>query len=194
MNKICSLCQTKSAASYASEFMSLANTLNLDNNAKLLQFQQGLSPELKKSLAISGVPLTTFETYMQWAIEIDQGTFLASRSERQSASKSSSSSNPPAPNHSQKNHAPSSTPPGNPKSSTSQPRGKITPEERKRRMDNKFCLYRADSEHFADHCLKKTKASGPKQTPTPRQTPAPTHSATVSIPVSGPATPSPKNA
>jgi len=56
---------------YASEFMSLTNTLNLDINAKLLQFQQGLSLKLKKSLVISDVPLTIFETYMQWAIEID---------------------------------------------------------------------------------------------------------------------------
>jgi len=44
--------------------MSLANTLNFDNNMKFLQFQQGLFPELKRSLAISGVPLTIFETYM----------------------------------------------------------------------------------------------------------------------------------
>ena len=71
MNKISSLRQMKSVTMYASEFMSLANTLNLNNNTKLLQFQQGLSPELKRSLAISSVPLTIFETYMQRAIKID---------------------------------------------------------------------------------------------------------------------------
>jgi len=65
MNKIFSLRQTKSAAMCAFEFMSLANTLNLNNNAKLLQFQQGLSSELKKSLVIFGILLTIFETYMQ---------------------------------------------------------------------------------------------------------------------------------
>lgn len=61
----------KSVTMYASEFMSLANTLNLNNNAKLLQFQQGLSPELKRSLTISGISLTIFETYIQRAIEIN---------------------------------------------------------------------------------------------------------------------------
>ena len=39
INKISFLYQTKLAAIYAFEFMSLANTLNLDNNTKLLQFQ-----------------------------------------------------------------------------------------------------------------------------------------------------------
>jgi len=174
MNKISSLCQTKSAATYTSEFMSLPNTLNLDNNAKLLEFQQGLSSELKRSPAISGVPPTIFETYMQRAIEINQGTFLAGKSKQQSTGKTTSFNHSSTSNHGQRSHAPSSAPPPrNLKTSTSQLYRKITPEERKCRFDNKLCMYCVDPGCFVDQCLKRNNSNAPTQVPTPRQTSAP---------------------
>jgi len=51
--------------------MSLINILNLNNNAKLLQFQQGLFLKLKRSLVIFSILLITFKYYIQKAIEIN---------------------------------------------------------------------------------------------------------------------------
>ena len=93
--KLDSLQQTRSAASYAVEFATLAAALTLNNEAKCLKFYRGLGQDVKDGMAIIG-RASTYDALVKQAISIDQRSHqrhLKSKSESNNQNKSRFSGN-----------------------------------------------------------------------------------------------------
>ena len=93
--KLDSLQQTRSAASYAVEFATLAAALTLNDEAKCLNFYRGLGQDVKDGMAIIG-RASTYDALVKQAISIDQRSHqrrLESKSESNNQNKSRFSGN-----------------------------------------------------------------------------------------------------
>src|SRR5262245_52419138 len=82
MTRIGKLHQTQSAAKYGAEFSTLASLLQLDELSKRAFFYNGLKPNIKKALAIHGMPIT-FNAMLAKAVEVDQVSFMVEKDRRQ---------------------------------------------------------------------------------------------------------------
>ena len=142
------------ASVYASEFRLIAGDLDWNDSAKMHQFQRGLNHDLKQLLLSKSKP-TTSESAINDAIECDNRLFELRSSSRAnrilqyvplSATGTTNANSLP----------PTSDPMILDGALPSQPRAPLTPEERRRRMDNRLCLYCAEERHIALNCPRLT--------------------------------------
>jgi hypothetical protein len=145
-DKLSVLSQTKSAADYAVEFQTLIAPLDVNDNGQRLLFYQGLKPNVKDAISTVGRK-ETLKLLVDQAISIDQREFQRSK-ERKLEDRIST-----APTG-LKRTAPSST-----NNSSQQPRGPLTPAEKKRREDNALCRYCASPDHNVLLCPNKPNST-----------------------------------
>ena len=155
--KLDSLQQTRSAASYAVEFATLAAALTLNDEAKCLNFYRGLGQDVKDGMAIIG-RASTYDALVKQAISIDQRSHqrrLESKSESNNQNKSRFSGNTRNTNNSSKfNSAPPNSASPNPgaKRFESKPREPLSDEEKARRKRLNLCIYCSDPKHSVADC------------------------------------------
>lgn len=149
--------QTGSAAAYSSQFCQVSAYLNWNDEALRDQFYSGLKSEVKDALAYSNVDWTTFKELSNLAIRLDNRLF-----ERRSDNSRSTGARA-APHNSTRA---SGTTPSSSDSSAMDLDGTksrkfqpLTDAERKRRRDNKLCMYCGEAGHFAGQCPKKSNSS-----------------------------------
>jgi hypothetical protein len=102
--RLSSLKQTGSALNYATEFKTLASTLQLNAPAKMLMFKAGLNDGVKDGLAYA-TDISTFDGLVSRAIKIDQTQFA----KRKAARFTSSRSKQPQPQRSSNSNSTSSS-------------------------------------------------------------------------------------
>src|SRR5271170_2380780 len=89
--KLTMLKQTGSASKFASEFLTIANILGIDDESRFALFTAGLKPEVQSALALVR-DIDTFEELVDAAVQIDHVNFTLAKAEsKPSANKSSSS-------------------------------------------------------------------------------------------------------
>ena len=153
--KLDSLQQTRSAASYAVEFATLAAALTLNDEAKCLNFYR--SQDVKDGMAIIG-RASTYDALVKQAISIDQRSHqrrLESKSESNNQNKSRFSGNTRNTNNSSKfNSAPPNSASPNPgaKRFESKPHEPLSDEEKARRKRLNLCIYCSDPKHGVADC------------------------------------------
>jgi hypothetical protein len=86
--KLTMLKQTGSAAKFASEFLTIANILGIDDESRFALFTNGLKPEVQRALAISR-DIDRFEDLVDAAVQIDHVNFTLAKAEAKAESKSS---------------------------------------------------------------------------------------------------------
>jgi hypothetical protein len=174
-----SLKQTGSALNYATEFKTLASTLQLNAPAKILMFKAGLKDKVKEGLSYAS-DTNTFDALVSRAIAIDQNQF--SQRKNSSRSNSNSGAKPQQQQHSS-NPPPSSSRSQLPRnvslSSSSHrselrpfvPYGRVSDEEKARRKRENLCGY-CGGKHAFEDCpelaaknAKKAKENGKQQPP-----------------------------
>jgi len=168
-DKLSHLVQTKSAATYAAEFQSLVDPLDLDDNSKCLLFHKGLKPGIKDTIANVG-RAATFTLLLDQAISIDQRKHQRELEEKKSSSsgpKSSTTSQPSStkagvsaaedrnPHFTRSRNQPESSQPRGQKRPA--PKGPISQQEKSRRIAEGLCLYCGESGHMRFNCPKKSK-------------------------------------
>jgi hypothetical protein len=182
--KLATLKQTGSASKFASEFLTIANILDVDEESRFALFTNGLKPEVQRALAIAR-DADTFEELVNSAVQIDHVNYTlakASQSESKSSGKSGSgkgnappSSRPQQPRN-DSNPSSSSPPPNNSRTSSSKnasgSHGPISQEEKDRREALGLCRF-CGGNHFKRDCpvLKAKEAKkGSSRYPTPAPT------------------------
>ncbi len=76
--------QTSSVAAYFSDFSHWANILDLDENARRYQFEEGLSDEVKDGLAVNPNKPTAFEDYVDMCSVIENQLFARRQTKKRS--------------------------------------------------------------------------------------------------------------
>jgi len=174
------------ASGYHAQFVALATVLDLTERAKISQFREGLSKEVRQLLTTQVSPPTTFDEYVNMVIRLDNNVRLLKQEEELASSASpapkqhpsnkgsgSTKSNTPAP------PKPSTTAVGTQSgpmdtSNTRRQFRKLTAEEKKYRRDNNLCSYCGGDGHYANACPKKpTQRGNSAVTTTPAASPAP---------------------
>lgn len=174
--KIEKLTQTKSVSDYAAEFKSLAALAKMEPLHQRDAFWKGLKSDVQQALAIRGISNSPFEMICKQAIEYDQVMFNLKKSTRQPYSNTAYNNRPsPSKNANQftSSQVGNSGPPA-PSPSVSGPwpmeidaiklrlvKGRLPPEEVKRRADNKLCMYCAAPGHTKDNCPKRSGKGKP---------------------------------
>lgn len=166
--QIRALTQTGSAANYATEFRRISAYILWNEEAQISQFYIGLKDHVKDELARIDRP-TTFSDLVTLAIRIDNRFYerKLERNERITRDKSKVSNNHYAGNK-RTAHFPSSVvnAPSTPTHGGYEPMQidasrpffkKLTDEEKKRRMENKLCLYCGKPGHMAKDCPASSK-------------------------------------
>ncbi|KAF5387625.1 hypothetical protein D9615_000718 [Tricholomella constricta] len=174
--------QTGSVHYYLTSFMEIASHLDMTEQTKISRFMKGLKPIVKDALVMVVNRPTTLEEWEPLVISIDTNLHQREverriedklsggkkKKEKDGNYNTSNSATYVPPYAKQAN--PSSNQP-NPTSTAdvvpmeidavatepkpSGPRPKLTPEERKRRFDNKLCLYCGCARHLAHDCKKR---------------------------------------
>jgi hypothetical protein len=116
--KLATLKQTGSASKFASEFLTIANILDVDEESRFALFTNGLKPEVQRALAIAR-DADTFEELVNSAVQIDHVNYTLAKAEAKVESKSSGKSGsgkgntPPSsrPQQPRNDSNPSSSPP-----------------------------------------------------------------------------------
>jgi len=188
--KLTMLKQTGSAAKFASEFLTIANILGIDDESRFALFTNGLKPEVQRALAISR-DIDRFEELVDAAVQIDHVNFTLAKAEAKAESKSSGKSS-----STQGKGPPSSTPssfrpqqprtdntssftPNNSRTFSKNPpttHNPISQEEKERREAMGLCRF-CGGNHFKCDCpsLKaKSEKEGHKGPPPRYPTPAST--------------------
>ncbi|KIN92803.1 hypothetical protein M404DRAFT_172596 [Pisolithus tinctorius Marx 270] len=171
---------------YVVDFNRLASQVRgYGDGALRHHFYSGLPDQIKDEVCRVGKPRTLHEL-RHLAQEID-ARYWERKEEVQRASKHQGSSNSKKTKTGNNNNNSVSTPklasskPGNnnSNSNSSKPEpsklgkdGKLTPEERKRRIDGNLCMFCRGSGHFADKCPKKTGKAKARAAATTEATPA----------------------
>jgi transposase InsO family protein len=148
-----------SVTSYSAKFRHLALETGYNDLAKMDIFRSGLNDDVKDVLATSLVDPETLEDLIKLCVKIDQRLYDR-RLER--------NSNKMPYGHPDKPKKPS--PQGNQSGSTpmdldymdgqkTKPHGKLTKEERARRIQNSLCLYCGEPGHKVNSCSKRSERS-----------------------------------
>jgi hypothetical protein len=130
--------QTKSCQAYSTKFVQMAAQVNVDENTKMQLFKQGLKQNVQLHLIGLQTQPTNLTALIAAAVQYDDAFHLLTGG---SSSKQTS--------HHQGNHPPSSGTNSGvapmdidaTQVKKSAPYGKLTSEERQRRLDNSLCLY-----------------------------------------------------
>lgn len=168
-----SLSQTSSASAYTSEFTRLSAYLSdWGEQALMSQYYDGLKDDVKNAMAFADRDFESVAEMSNFAIRMDNRIY-----ERRLDSRRSQTSNRPSQTHSkpsQTQHRQSQPPPRNPASGQYQARSNpvssssstdmdldaarnkrfqpLTEVERQRRMQQRLCLYCAESGHILANC------------------------------------------
>jgi len=179
-----SMQQTGSAHTFAAEFTSLCEILDVKEKTRKILFLPKLKLGVRKALALVQLP-PTFKELVDLAVRTDDINFIAAKAEKaeqkalskhSSAQSSSqpktpapsqnSSSYPPRLNSQSSNRTPSnnrshpysnsshSQPRSAPHPDVSAPRPHLTPEEKERRIREGLCTYCGEPGHSPDTCGK----------------------------------------
>jgi hypothetical protein len=136
-----------SVLSYFTRFRALALNTGFDQEAQMDSFRTGLSEEIKDVLATSLQEISDLESLVSMAIKIDTRLYdrRMEKDVRSSQPVVSSVADPP------------------PSINSTQIKGKLSKEERERRIKEKLCLYCGTSGHSVKECpKKKNKSEGKK--------------------------------
>ena len=141
------------------EWSSHAARANADDNTKMFAFRRNIIPSLNEKLIGVNPPPSTLDELVRLCRSFEQNFRLfgqnTNRGRRfQGATLDANDNSDPV----ELNY--SGFPPGPPQPNQSTgPRPRLTPEERKRRFDNKLCLYCGRSGHFQKNCRAKKPGS-----------------------------------
>jgi len=188
---------TGKATRYTIDFNRHARKTGWNEQALLRQFYKGLPDRLKDEIARLGKPsglkalqdlvATLDQRYWERQSEINRDKKTASTSAAKPTSSDKSSGGQQSngskqdnrqqnnKNKDQKKPATPTTPATSDKNSIAKllgPDGKLKPEERQRRLDNKLCLRCGKGGHMASDCTIPSKAKGRAATATPAAAPA----------------------
>ena len=155
--------QITSAAQYTTEFRRITSHLTWNEDALIFTYYQGLKSPLKDELSKEERP-TTLQTLIEKAVRLDDRLFERRMEKNQDWHPTRISNNhfsSATPKHSAPEpmdlDASIKTPTSNPApqpagNSQKSKRGKLTPAERKHRMDNNLCLYCGKGGHKVQEC------------------------------------------
>ena len=187
--KLTMLKQTGSAAKFASEFLTIANILGIDDESRFALFTNGLKPEVQRALAISR-DIDRFEDLVDAAVQIDHVNFTLAKAEAKAESKSSGKSSqgkgPPSstsssfrPQQPRTDNTASITPnqPRPFSKNPSTPHNPISQEEKERREAMGLCRF-CGGTHFKRDCpsLKAKVEKEGNKGPPPLRYPTPSTS------------------
>lgn len=168
--KLDDLVQTGAASDYAASFYDIISHLKLTEESKMLSFRRGLKPAVLDGLALIIPQPTTLDALVEACTTIDdnqhQNAVEKRRRNQRNGNGNSNSHDTPrfTPSYAQTAApAPSSSSevvPMEIDAMKTQRRSRLTPEERKRRFDNKLCLYCGDAGHVVSACPSAPKKNG----------------------------------
>ena len=160
------------ASAYHAQFVALATVLDLTPRAKISQFREGLSKEVRQLLTTQVSPPTDFDDYVNMVIRLDNNVRLLKQEEELASSSPAVSKNPPSSKGSGSTKPVTPAPPKPPttavgtqpgpmdtSNSRRQPR-RLTEAEKKYRRDNNLCSYCGGDGHYAATCPKKPTPKG----------------------------------
>lgn len=139
-----------SVVSYATKFRRLTQDTGYNDQAHIDLFRNGLNDEIKDVLASSLNEPDELEPYIHYCIKIDNRLYER-RTERQGNRHAFSRQD--TPKRSNNNTGP--VPMEVDTTTVNTRKGKLTPEERERRKNNKLCMYCGKPNHFAIACPEK---------------------------------------
>lgn len=142
--------QRSSAASYVADFRRFSTLLDWDNDALCAQFYRGLKDNVKDELARVGKP-EMLQDLIDTAIRIDTRHFERTL-ERGDRSSRTGPQGLFSPNQNRASTESEHKPFHLRATETTTKKGRLTPDEYKRRMDNKLCLYCGSDKHFVRQC------------------------------------------
>jgi hypothetical protein len=150
---------SSSVLSYFTRFRALAINTGFDQEAQMDSFRTGLSDEIKDVLATSLEEIPDLEKLVSMAIKIDTRLFDR-KMEKESKVRpphaaAVTKSTPDVPAATPTAASASSAP------KTTQQSGKITQEERQRRLKLDLCLYCGNPGHKLEQCLKRKASKRP---------------------------------
>ena len=148
-----------SVTSYSAKFRHLSLETGYNDLAKMDIFRSGLNDDVKDVLATSLVDPENLEDLIKLSVKIDQRLFDR-RLEKNSYKIPYGHSDKPKRNLPQ--GAPSGSVPMDLDGMETQgvkPRGKLTKEERNRRIENNLCLYCGEAGHKVNSCPKRSERS-----------------------------------
>jgi hypothetical protein len=159
-DKLLSLRQTGSAATYAQEFQTLVAPLEYNDGAQCALFFQGLKSEVKRAILPIG-RASPLHALIDQVVTLDQRLFQQSRED------SKRHPTPFAPEY-PANRQTNDTAANHPKPTyQSYPRGPLTDAEKERRRANNLCNYCGGAGHIANDCPnnKNNKSYVPRPAP-----------------------------
>lgn len=129
-----------SASGYASRFRRCATDTGFNNETLVYHFERGLKSEVRKAIAVNDRSFGSLEDLIKYAIKVDNRLFEASNSILNNDTQFFQQRNTRDPNAMEIG---------------SLKFGKIDENEKRRRYDNKLCLYCGESGHRVNECNKK---------------------------------------
>lgn len=133
----------KDCSQYHAEFATLVSQLDLSQQSQISRFREGLTYKVKQALVSIISPPTTFDSFAQLCITLDNNLRLLEGYKPAKPYFRTTFANSPT--------TASGTEPG-PMDLTQTRRGPITPEMKKYRRDNNLCLYCGKTGHYAFSC------------------------------------------
>ncbi len=168
--KLEDLVQTGAASDYAAAFYDITSHLDLTEESKMLSFRRGLKPAVLDGLALIIPQPSTLANMVLNTTTIDdnqhQNTLERKRRNQRNGIPTTSNNNVRHTNNTQ-SYAQAAAPspstqvvPMEIDAFNTKRRPRLTPEERKRRFDNKLCLYCGNSGHVVSSCPTAPKKDG----------------------------------
>jgi hypothetical protein len=174
-SKIRTLLQgNQTASSYASKFRQLSSDLSWNEAALMFQYRMGLNKEIKNMLVFADRP-TTIAGLIDLSIRCDQR--LAENKNETATANAQPSSALSHYSSQTKNLTPSDAMDLDSisSSSTSRPRGPLTPAERQFRYSNNLCIICGSQDHLKLNCPKKRPTTQIAAINVPQFTPYPSN-------------------
>lgn len=168
--KLRQLRQTTSVTEYTTRFLTLLSDLDLTEESKVLQFQEGLKTDVRRAI-LGMIPCpdtlsktieyaTIFDNCFQvHSIETPRWDNYSRETMQRKSPNTDKCSSPKQHNPDNKRHD------RKPPTLDLAPGKKIPPEERQRRIDTKSCLYCGEKDHVVANCLNKKPDYSSKPNP-----------------------------
>jgi hypothetical protein len=155
------LTQSGSASDYTARFYQISSYLSWNDNALRDQYYTGLKPAVKDALAYSNSDPDTLKELSDLAIRLDNRLFERRIETRKTNDKREHRTGTSTPRYNQSSNSTSArtgpVPMDIDATKHNKPFKPLTPEERKRRMDNNLCLYCGEAGHRVPQCPQRNK-------------------------------------